>query len=569
MQTNATAGRSGEQPGILQVQWFFRIAIAVCALVDCWICRFSMNADGVSYLDMGDLYWKGDWHAALNTYWSPLYSWLTGLLFWVTRPAMRWEYPAVHLLNFAILMAALLCFEFFWRELLATREDGGWSGLPLRHAWILGYLLFACVHFEADELAIVTPDVIVAALVYLASGMMLRFTAGRLQAASALALGIVLGVGYLAKAAMFPFAIVLLITMLAVTLKRHGRKRLFGFTLIGFLAVSLPFVAALSLHEHRLTWGDAATMNQGWYVNHVTPRVRHWQGDGPGHANPLHPSRKLLAWPEVYEFGTPTAVTYPISLNVAYWYAGIDSSFHLLREIKVFSVNLRLQGNYVFKVFGILTAVLLMMFLSAGQVKESCRRLLKFWPVLVPVVAVLLMYAMVYWEQRFTVAIVVVICGAIAASSFEKVDEKWSLERLCAANIVLAGLLIGWILPVLVLTYSYHDGVLAAQQVPITGQLQIMGLKPDNRVALIGDGFEESYWARLGKFRIVAEVPHTLETGDSATAFWNSNPEGQQIVLNTLKSTGAKAVIAIKPPAVLPMGWVKIGNTDHAVYFFR
>ena len=96
-----------------------------------------------------------------------------------------------------------------------------------------------------------------------------------------------------------------------------------------------------------------------------------------------------------------------------------------------------------------------------------------------------------------------------------------------------------------------------------------MGLKPDNRVALIGDGFEESYWARLGKFRIVAEVPHTLETGDSATAFWNSNPEGQQIVLNTLKSTGAKAVIAIKPPAVLPMGWVKIGNTDHAVYFFR
>jgi len=30
---------------------------------------------------------------------------------------------------------------------------------------------------------------------------------------------------------MFPFAIVLLITMLAVTLKRHGRKRLFGFTL--------------------------------------------------------------------------------------------------------------------------------------------------------------------------------------------------------------------------------------------------------------------------------------------------------------------------------------------------
>jgi hypothetical protein len=100
----------GQRRGILRIQWWFRGAIALCALIDCWISRFRMNPDGVSYLDMGDLYWKGNWHAALNVLWSPLYSWLTGLMFLLTKPTMRWEYPEVHLLTFAILVATLVCF---------------------------------------------------------------------------------------------------------------------------------------------------------------------------------------------------------------------------------------------------------------------------------------------------------------------------------------------------------------------------------------------------------------------------------------------------------------------------
>jgi hypothetical protein len=64
-------------------------------------------------------------------------------------------------------------------------------------------------------------------------------------------------------------------------------------------------------------------------------------------------------------------------------------------------------------------------------------------------------------------------------------------------------------------------------------------------------------------------VPHTLETGDSGAAFWNSSPDIEEAVLNALKSTGAKAVVADLPPKVLPPGWAPIGHTGHAVYFFR
>jgi hypothetical protein len=124
-----------------------------------------------------------------------------------------------------------------------------------------------------------------------------------------------------------------------------------------------------------------------------------------------------------------------------------------------------------------------------------------------------------------------------------------------------------WVLPLL-MRNGYISGRENTQQVVVAERLRTMGIEPGEHVALIGDGFGE-YWARLEKVRIVAEVPKALDTGDSATAFWNSSPEIEQAALNTLKNTGAKAVIAATAPQFLPPGWVQIGNTGHAVYFFR
>jgi hypothetical protein len=286
-----------------------------------------MNNDGVSYLDMGDQYWKGNWQAALNPYWSPLYGLLTGLMFRVAKPSMRWEYPEVHLLNFTIFLATLFCFEFFWRELLRSRSDNAWEGVSRMYAWILGYQLFACVIFGADALALATPDLLVAALVLVVSGMMLRFRAGRMNTAVAGLFGVVLGVGYLAKAAMLPFAIVAITTMLAIAWRNHRSKSLVAASLLCFFAVLSPFVAALSKNQQRFTFGDSAKINQGWFVNGVNPNYRHWQGNGTGNPGALHPTRKVLSWPEIYEFATPVEGTYPVWYNPAYWYLNY-AQFH-------------------------------------------------------------------------------------------------------------------------------------------------------------------------------------------------------------------------------------------------
>ncbi len=52
-----------------------------------WAARFTIAHGAVSYLDMGDAYFRGDWAMAVNGYFNPLYAWVLGLAM------MRWTPP--------------------------------------------------------------------------------------------------------------------------------------------------------------------------------------------------------------------------------------------------------------------------------------------------------------------------------------------------------------------------------------------------------------------------------------------------------------------------------------------
>src|SRR5215510_12192548 len=101
-----------------KIQILFRIlAIGLSVLhVYAAIKSQSMNADGISYLDIGDAYFRADWTNAINPVWSPLYSWILGFANFVIRPSIQWEFPLVHFVNFIIYLIALASFEFMWRN---------------------------------------------------------------------------------------------------------------------------------------------------------------------------------------------------------------------------------------------------------------------------------------------------------------------------------------------------------------------------------------------------------------------------------------------------------------------
>src|SRR6516164_490047 len=69
--------------------------------------RFPIGEDGVSYLDIADQYLQGHWAAAVNAYWSPLYSWILAAGFGIARPTPYFESTVVHIVNFLIYVCAL------------------------------------------------------------------------------------------------------------------------------------------------------------------------------------------------------------------------------------------------------------------------------------------------------------------------------------------------------------------------------------------------------------------------------------------------------------------------------
>ena len=96
-----------------------------------------------------------------------------------------------------------------------------------------------------------------------------------------------------------------------------------------------------------------------------------------------------------------------------------------------------------------------------------------------------------------------------------------------------------------------------------------MGLVPGDKVAWIRPqpftAKQTYWWARLGRWRLIAEIPAGQED-----AFWNAAPDSREQALRALAATGAKALIATRLPAgASQVGWRPAGNTGFYLYAFR
>jgi hypothetical protein len=141
--------------------------------------RYSMNPDGITYLDMGDAYLRGDRATAVRSHWSPLYAWLVagGLRFAPVAPNL--EFPVVHLVNLVIYGLALGTFSCLLHDILAALRKLDAAAPPRvgppEWAWTsLGYAIVVCCTLEYLPLGLLTPDLLVSALVYAMGAVTLR-----------------------------------------------------------------------------------------------------------------------------------------------------------------------------------------------------------------------------------------------------------------------------------------------------------------------------------------------------------------------------------------------------------
>jgi hypothetical protein len=553
-----------------------RVACRAAALLLCglhaWVARHTMNPDGVSYLDMADAYARGDLGSAVNSYWSPLYAWAVGGALALLRPSAYWECAVAHGVNFAVFLGALAAFEWFLHELVLAHRDGpaGVRGTLPEWALVgLAYTLFAWTSRQLVTVSFVTPDMGVAAFVYLAAALLLRARrAGPTPWGSAL-LGAVLGAAYLAKAVMFPLGWVFLgvAALAGGTLRRRAGH--LALATLCFLAVSGGFVAALSAAKGRVTFGDSGRLNYAWYVGGV-PRP-HWLGGAGG--EPAHPPRRLLASPAVYEFGGPVGGTYPLWYDPPYWYEGVAAAAPLREQL---AASARTAMSYLALLLGRLacftTPVVLLYVLDlrhrtgpwGGRLRACSLALARQYPLLLPALAAAGMYLLVgHVEGRLIGPFLVLLAaGALAA-----------VRAPAQAAARVAGVSLGLIGLALAGNLLYDAGnacrAVAAGEGPaahpawrVAGYLGECGLRAGDEVGFVGYTFD-AYWARLGGYRIVAEVPE-----GEAAKFWAADRAVQGRVMGALRRAGVRAAVAGPLPRA-PAGWAEVSGTGYYVYDLR
>ena len=538
-----------------------RIAFWFCAVVagflQAWGGRFYIEPDGVNYLDIADAYLRHDWASAINDYWSPLYSWLLAGTKWLFHPSPYWESTALHLLNFALYLLALLAFEFFFRRLLSLLAERypdavAGEGFPGWAWWTLGYAAFFIVALRLIALSNDTPDMALASLLFLAAGLLIDIAMRPASTLRHVMLGIVLTIAYFTKSIMFPMSFVYLA---AAVFARGGWKKPDPRALAGlaaFLFVSSPFVIALSRAKGHLTFGETGRIA---YFNQVTPPLV----SGPNKL--LHLHNRLFENPTVYEYSSPFTSTYPPWHNESYWWEGAKFRFSLGNQLHAIARGI--TGYFrILSVEKEWIAGWLVLAFFAGAWSAHAKRWLALWFLWLPSAAMLALYSLVLVEPRYVaVAMAVVWLSLFAALPWDKISSLPRLGSAVAlATVFISGAaLVREVAPnfVACLRPPAHMQLLAAEQ------LKRLNLRAGDHVAVLGHTTVADYWAHLGGFTIAADVP--LEEVQS---YWRATPERRAEISTTLAHFGVKAIVSATALPI-PDGWQPLGDSGYYAHLVQ
>ena len=546
------------------VRIVFALLIFAFGVLRAWIGRNSLCPDGMCYLDLADAFAGHRWLEAFNNYWSPLYPWMQSLVLPALAPSPKWQVPAAQIVNLFVYLLTFGCFEFFLRSVLklsrSGEEETGTTQLPELAVMAVAYSLFLWTSLHLVKVEAVGADLLVAATVYVIAALLLRMQSGVARSAF-VALGIVLGVAYWAKAVMFPLGLVFLVLAWFSVPKRQGRFSNLAMAGLMFAIVSAPLVAVLSYKAGRLTFGDSGWLN---YAQFVSPGagLRNWQGEPPGSGVPLHTTRLILQHPRVFEFATPVGGTYPPTYDSAYWNAGMRWTLNLRAQASTVARHAPMYAELLLhSQSGLVAGVLAL--LAVGR-KPALVAILRSWPLLAMCFAAFGIYALVHAETRFLCAYLAVFWIVILAGI--------RLSREMAADSLVSALLwaVAITLQISVLSSTAHawrdeDACAVLPHVEVAEELDRIGVHATSKVAVLGDG-DWAYWARLGHLRIVAEI-----VSPDLPAFWAAAAQQKAAIYGLFAKAGAVAVVTAPPVPLVTLdeSWVRIGNTPYYIRWLK
>ncbi|MGA8762425.1 MAG: hypothetical protein WB562_06005 [Candidatus Sulfotelmatobacter sp.] len=542
-------------------------------LLHAWVGRYAMDPDGMSYLDVGNAFFRHDWANAVNAWWSPLYPWTIGLVVGIAKPSPEWEFPLVCLVNAGVFIVALFAFRFLLHRLRAfdrertspaTPDDG--EALPEWALTLMAYPIFWWIALEVTPPFYVTPDLAVMACVCLMSGMLMRLRLNFRQNDAFwkfAVFGLILGIGYWMKTILFPLGLATLVMAYWWKRSSSGWGRGMVVACVVFLCTCAPLIFMLSNQKGRFTFGDSGKMNYAWYVS---PRTfwRNWQGEVPGSGTPVHPTRQLLQHPPVFEFDGPVVGTYPPWTDPSYWNEGLQWHFKLKPQLEVLAGTVPSEVRLLFRARPELVAGVIVLALLGGELWLIGLR--KLWPVLAVSIVGMGLYLPLVENDRYLAGFVLVLfLGLLAAVRLRPDAQRAAGYTAVAVFLTMALATADYTVRVV----THHLAIpgqgpnSTVQDVTAAEQLWRMGAGPGTKVAVIGDG-TGAYWAHLAKLRIVAEI---MGGNHGSTEFWNAPEAVQQNVYSVFGQAHAKLVVTSCPlcPPGIPAGWQHIEGTPYCV----
>ena len=542
-----------------RISSLFLLLTAGFGLTQIWACRYEFSPDSMDYLDIARALAAGHWAAIANGYWGTLNSVLLAPLFRFHLSPQR-ELLLAHSEGILILLLAFFSFRFFLNSILDTirlRQDAEKTELRSLPEWalcVLGYSLFLWSSLIVVPVMAIGPDLLVTAFVYLAAGMLLRLRreAGLLSFA---AFGLTLGLGYWAKAIMFPISLV----FLAVSILKAPRWKKNLCSVLAFAVVAAPLLIALSVPRGRFTFGDSGKLN---YSAMVSPGggVINWQGDPVASGVPKHPTRKITVDPSIYEFNGPIQGTYPPSYDPSYWNEGRRATFNLRSQLSVIAHHVPPVVDLFVVTQPSLTAgfLFLLFWNSRGFVSGLARH----WELLTISLAIVALYMLVHFETRFVGAFVVLIWLSLFLSL--RLPANRDSQRIAGLSIVA-------LVVAMLLSFASNTAKKIVNGCPESAQSQLdmarqLALPSGTPIAVVGNG-NNSYWAHFAQLRIVAEIMAPDEPD-----FWRRPEETRQGLYAAFQKTGALWIIGQPPSALanlLDARWKQVGTTTYYCYSLR
>ena len=547
---NSESVRRAPRADLARIRRLFWTIGPALGLLQALALRNNIDHDAVSYLDMAGGFLHGAHGALLNAYWSPLYPFLLAHAIVFASP--YGQATALHLVNFAIYLLVLLSFDFFLNQ-ISPRASA--SALPdaaperMLRAVAYAVVLWCCLILTS--LGQSHPDLLVMAAVFFAAGITERLRTRGPTLASCAALGAALGLGYLAKAAMFPLGFVfLIVAILAVRRPISSRAAAsLAFAVITFALIAGAYSFMLSRVERRFTVGDSAKIAYAMEVN--------------GAGAPAHPRQKIFDRPAIYVYADRLVGTNPGWYDPAYWRAGIEPKFNLSRQADVLHRSLDIYFSVFTQLGAVFGGFLALLFI--GDSRATLRRVAGRWPLYVPALAALAMYSLVHVELRFLDGFVALLCLALFLGVETSPESRPLAAAIVLAVVVILGTQIAW--------EAGHNLVTLAQNAEssdwlVAKDLESRGIQRGDNVATIGE-LPSIYWARLAGVTLTGEI-----SVDDAAEFWAATPDLRAQIAKALSQAGIEAIVAQGVPqwAVSqgsaqgkPDDWSEAGKTNYFV----